>query len=129
MPAAARAGWALAGAGLLAVFLARRRRWPWLLLPTAPVVWSLALTGDADGALAGFLAVGATVAGALAFGRRWWPPYLLLASGVALVLLLAPDAYAAFGLLFLLLGTAGALTTATAAPRARLLLARSGAPR
>ena len=92
-------------------------------------MWSLALTGDADGALAGFLAVGATVAGALAFGRRWWPPYLLLASGVALVLLLAPDAYAAFGLLFLLLGTAGALTTATAAPRARLLLARSGTPR
>ena len=34
--AAARAGWALAGAGLLAVFLARRRRWPWLLLPAGP---------------------------------------------------------------------------------------------
>ena len=72
--APARAGWALAGAGLLAVFLARRRRWPWLLLPAAPVVWSLALTGDADGALAGFLAVGATVAGpwpsAGAGGRR-----------------------------------------------------------
>jgi hypothetical protein len=101
--AAARAGWALAGAGLLAVFLSRRRRWPWLVLPAVPVASSLALTGDVNSALAGFLAVGITVAGALAFGRRWWPPYLLLASVVALVLLLAPDAYAAFGLLFLIL--------------------------
>ena len=37
------------------------------------VVPSLALAGDLDAALAGFLAVGITVAGALAFGRRWWP--------------------------------------------------------
>jgi hypothetical protein len=67
------------------------------------------LTGDSTSALAGFLAVGITVAGALAFGRRWWPPYMLLASSVALVLLIAPDAYTAFGLIFLSLVAAWAI--------------------
>ena len=105
----ARAGWALAGLALLGVFLSRRRWWPWLLLPAVPVASSLALTGDSTSALAGFLAVGITVAGALAFGRRWWPPYVLLASSVALVLLIAPDAYAAFGLIFLMLEAAWAI--------------------
>ena len=129
--AAARAGWALAGVGAARACSSRRRRWwPWLLLPAARRrVGRSGLTGDADAALAGFLAVGA-------HGRRrpGLRPALVAAVpaarlGVALVLLLAPDAYAAFGLLFLLLGTAGALTTATAAPRARLRLARSGTPR
>jgi hypothetical protein len=96
----ARVGWMLAGLGLLGVFLARRR-WPWLALPMAVVVPSLWLAADPDAALAGFLAVGITVLGALVFGRRWWPAYLVIASAVAFVLLLAPDAYAAFGLLFL----------------------------
>ena len=53
-------------------------------------------------ALAAFLAVGITTMGTLVFGWRWWPPYLLLGSGVALVLLLAPDNFASFGMLFLL---------------------------
>jgi hypothetical protein len=101
---AAQLGWALAGLGLLAAFLARRRWWPWLLLPIGAAVPSLALAGDLNSALAAFLASGITVAGALAFGRHWWPPYLLLASSVALVLLLAPDPYTAFGLLFLAMG-------------------------
>jgi hypothetical protein len=105
--ALARVGWTLAGLGLLAVFLSRRRRWPWLALPMAAVVPSLWLAADPDAALAGFLAVGITVAGALVFGRRWWPPYSLLASAVAIVLLLAPDAYATFGLLFLLAAAGG----------------------
>ncbi len=93
----ARIGWTLAGASLLALFFARRRWLPWVVLPIVvmlPVVWS---TGDWDATLAGFLAIGITVAGALAFGRRWWPPYLLLAAAVALMLLLAPDGYTAFG--------------------------------
>jgi hypothetical protein len=107
--------------GLLAAFLSRRPWWAWLLLPAAPAAAALTLTGDADGALAGFLAVGITVVGALAFGRRWWPLYLLLASAVALVLLLAPDAYAAVGLLFLLLGLlgSGAVLVAGGAGRQR----------
>jgi hypothetical protein len=50
-----------------------------------------------------FLAIGITLAGALAFGRRLWSVYLLIASCVAPVLLLAPDAYAAFGLIFFVL--------------------------
>ncbi|HET6315125.1 MAG TPA: hypothetical protein VFG86_01610, partial [Chloroflexota bacterium] len=56
-----------------------------------------------------FLAIGITLAGFLAFGWRWLAPYLLVGSSVALVLLLAPDSYAAFGLIFLVLagGIAG----------------------
>jgi hypothetical protein len=105
----ARIGWALAGIGLVGLFLRRQGWWPWLLVPMALVVVTLWLTGDMYSALAGFLAVGITVAGALAYGWRWWPPYLLLASAVALLLLLAPDSYAAFGLMFLMLaaGIAG----------------------
>lgn len=106
---AAQFGWALAGLGLLGLFLARRAWRPWVLLPIGAVLPALWLTGDRNSVLAGFLAVGITVAGCLAFGWRSWPPYLLIASGVALVLLLAPDSYAAFGLIFLALlaGMAG----------------------
>jgi hypothetical protein len=96
----ARAGWTAAGLGVAGVFLARRRRWHWLLLPLAATVPALALGHDADAALAGFLAVGITAGGALAWGRRWWPPFLTLASAVMLTLLLAPDAYVAFRLAF-----------------------------
>jgi hypothetical protein len=34
----ARLGWLLAGAGLLAVFAAHRRWWPWLALPILTLV-------------------------------------------------------------------------------------------
>lgn len=61
----------------------------------------LLATRDLDATLAGFLALGITIAGGLAFGRRWWPAHLLIAAAVLLILLLAPDAYAAFGLMFL----------------------------
>ena len=103
-----RLGWALAGLGLLGLFLARRPWRAWLLLPIAVACPALWLTGDLNSVLAGFLACGITVAGFLAFGWRWWPPYLLIASAVALVLLLAPDSYAAFGLIFLVLVAAAA---------------------
>jgi hypothetical protein len=117
--AAAHVGWALAGAGILGVLVSRRRWWPWLLLPIAPglpIVW---FTGDLNSALAAFMAVGITVAGAVVFGWQWWPPYLVLASCVALVLLLAPDTFAAFGLLFLLvsIGAATYLIRAVGEPR------------
>jgi hypothetical protein len=101
--AAAQVGWALAGLGLVGLFLSCRGWRPWLLLPAGLVLPALWLTGDLNSALAGFLAMGISLAGFLAWGRRWLAPYLLVASGVALVLLLAPDSYAAFGLLFLLL--------------------------
>jgi hypothetical protein len=106
---AAHVGWALAGLGLLGLFLARRAWRPWVLLPIGLVLPSLWLTGDLNSALAGFLAIGITLAGFLAFGWRWWPSYLLVASGVALVLVLAPDTYTVFGLIFLALiaGIAG----------------------
>jgi hypothetical protein len=94
----ARASWMLAGASLLGMFLARRGRRPWALLPVVIALPVLLMTRDCDATLAGFLAIGITVLGALAFGRRWWPPYLLLATAVALMLLLAPDAYTAIGI-------------------------------
>lgn len=100
----ARAGWMLAGASLLGMFLARRRRRPWALLPMASALPVLFLTRDWDATLAAFLAIGITVLGALVFGRRWWPSYLLLATAVALMLLLAPDGYTATGIT---LGVAG----------------------
>ena len=107
---AAHVGWALAGVGLFGIFITRRGWWAWLVLPVGVMVAPLWLTGDVNSFLAGFLAIGITLAGFLAFGWRWLPPYLLVASAVALVLLLAPDSYAAFGLIFLLLaaGTLGA---------------------
>ena len=106
--AVAQVGWVLGGVGLLAVFLARRRWWPWLLLPLAAALPALSVA-DLNSAVAAFLAVGISLMGFLAFGWRWWPPYVLLASGVALVLLLAPDPSSAFGLLFLLVSVGLAL--------------------
>ena len=72
LQAAAHIGWALAGLGLLAVFLSRYRWWPWLLLPVAlglPILW---FTGDLNSALAAFLALGISIASALACGWRCW---------------------------------------------------------
>jgi hypothetical protein len=103
--AAAHLGWAMAALGLFGSFVANRSWRPWLLLPVGIALPSLWLTGDVNSFLAGFLAIGITSAGFLAFGWRWLPPYLLIASGVALVLLLAPDSFAAFGLIFLVLAT------------------------
>jgi hypothetical protein len=100
---AARAGWLLAGLALVVAFLSRVRWRSWLLVPLALVIPSIGPAGDLDAALAGFLAVGVALIGALAFGRRGWTAFVLIASVVLLVLLLAPDAYAAFGLIFLLI--------------------------
>jgi hypothetical protein len=97
---AARAGWLVAGGTVLALFLRRRRAWPWLALPVVATLPALLTAGDADAALAGFLAVGIATLGAVWFGWRWWSPFALLGAGVLLVLLLAPDAYVAFGLIF-----------------------------
>lgn len=106
----ARLGWALAGVGLFGLFVSRRSWRPWLLLPLGVMVAPLWLTGDINSFIAGFLAIGITLGGFLAFGWRWLAPYLLVASSVALILLLAPDSFAAFGLIFLVLsaGIAGA---------------------
>jgi hypothetical protein len=127
----ARFGWLLAGAGLLGWFLAHRRWWPWLAIPVVLLVPPYLAARDLDSVLAGFLAIGITLAGALAFGRRWWPAYVLIATFVALVLLLAPDAYAAFGLIFFVLAAGVAvaagyrtLTLATGQRRAHVTAAR-----
>lgn len=108
----ARVGWLLAGLGVFALLASRRHWWPWLALTIVILVPALSSTGDWDAALAGFLAIGITVSGGLVVGRRWWPAYVVIASAVLLVLVLAPDAWAAFGLLFDVLaisGLAGAL--------------------
>ena len=94
----ARTGWIVAGAGLVALFIVRRRQGLWILLAILPALPIVMSTGDRSAALAAFLAIGVTVLGALAFGRRWWPGYVLLASAVALILLVAQDPYTVFGI-------------------------------
>jgi hypothetical protein len=101
--AAAHVGWAVAALMLAGAFVSRRSWRFWLLVPVGIMATPLWLTGDINSFVAGFLAIGITLAGFLTFGWRWLSPYLLLASGVALVLLLAPDSYAAFGLIFLVM--------------------------
>src|SRR5215467_10434627 len=118
MQASAHVGWALAGAGLLAIFLSQRKWWLWLTPPLAVSLPAVLLTGDLNAMLAGFLAVGITVAGALAFGWRWWPGFLVIASAVAFVLLLTPDPYSAFGLLFLTIEVAFVIRFIAARPGA-----------
>jgi hypothetical protein len=90
--AVARAGWAMAGAGVVWM-LWRRRGWLTVpLLAAALVIWS---TGDWDAALAGLVAIGITI---LLAGR--WASYCAVAIAVAFLLLLAPDPHAAFGAIF-----------------------------
>ena len=103
LQAAARVGWAVAGIGLIGLYVTNRHWAPWLAAPVGVMALPLWLSGDLNGFVAGLLAIGITLLGFLAFGWRWLPAYLLIASGVALVLLLAPDSYTVFGLLFLAL--------------------------
>jgi hypothetical protein len=97
---AARAGWVAATAGVLGLFLSRRRWWIGLVLPLALAYVTVWKTGDWDAAMAGFLSLGISLLGFFAFGRRWTMPFLLLAAFVLLVILFAPDAWIAFGLIF-----------------------------
>jgi len=105
----ARLSWAVAGLAVAGLFVARRHRWPWLLIPVAVTVPALASSHDMDAALAAFVAVGITILGALIFGRRWWGPFVIVGSAVMLTLLLTPDAYLAFGLAFAVLVIPAAL--------------------
>jgi hypothetical protein len=114
----AQVGWALAGLALVAWFLARRRGFWWILLPLAAVVPALAFARDLSAALAVFLATGITIAGELYFGRRWWPTYASIGATVLLILVLAPDAYTAFGLLFVALGVTAAVAGVASSGRA-----------
>jgi hypothetical protein len=97
---AAQVGWALAGLVLVGLILSHGEGYLWLPVAIAATIPAIAFAGDINAGLAAFVVVGITVAGALVFGRRWWPAYALIAAVVLLVLALAPDAYAAFGLLF-----------------------------
>lgn len=97
---AARVGWIAAGLGLVGFFIWNWRRRIWIAVPGAAALLVLRATHDWEAALAGSLAVGVTIAGVLVLGRRWWPYYLGVAAAAALILLIAPDAYAAFGLVF-----------------------------
>ena len=109
--AIAQLGWAAAGITIAGLFLSRRRRRYWLLLPLVAALPALLASSDVQAALAAFLAAGITVLGFLIFGRSWWGFLLVIGSVVMLTLLLAPDAYVAIGLAFalLLLAALGAM--------------------
>ena len=98
--AIARLGWAAAGIVVAGLFLSRKRRRYWLLLPIVAALPTLLMGHDLQAALAAFLAVGITVLGFLIYGRHWWGPLLVIGSVVMLTLLLAPDAYIVIGLAF-----------------------------
>lgn len=113
----ARIGWTAATVALLALFLRRRRYWPWLVLPLALAYVTVWKTGDWDAALAGFLSLGISLVGFAVLGRRWLAPFALVAAFVLLVLLFASDAWIAFGLLFdVILAVAGAVLLARSRP-------------
>ena len=98
--AIAQLGWVAAGVVVAGLFLSRRRRRYWLLLPIVAALPALLMGHDLQAALAAFLAVGITVLGFLIYGRHWWGPLLVIGSVVMLTLLLAPNAYIAIGLAF-----------------------------
>jgi hypothetical protein len=96
------AGWVAAAVTVTAFCMSRRRVF-WLALPLAAAVPILLTTTDAVAALAAYVALANTVGGAVRFGWRWWPALALTGAPVLLVLLLATDAFAALGLVFLVL--------------------------
>jgi hypothetical protein len=99
----AQIGWVVAGLGVAAVFLIRRRRRYWLVLPLSAALPAVLMAHDLQAGLAAFLAVGIAVLGFLVFGRRWWGSFLLVAAGTLLTLLLAGNAYLVLGIVFTLL--------------------------
>jgi hypothetical protein len=101
--AIAQLGWIAAGLTVTALYLSERRRRYWLVLPVMAALPALLMSGDAQAALAAFLATGITVLGFLVFGRCWWGPMLVIGSIVLLTLLLAPEAYIAIGFAFVLI--------------------------
>ena len=109
--AIAQLGWGAAGLAVAGLFLSRRRRRYWLVIPVVAASPALWMSGDVQAGLAAFLAVGITALGFLIFGRSWSGPTLVIGSLVMLTLLLAPDAYIAIGLAFalLLLATSAAM--------------------
>ena len=107
----AQTGWAVTGITVAALFLSKRRRQYWLVLPVAAALPALLMSSDVQAALATFLAAGITVLGFLVFGRSWWGSFLIIASIVLLTLLLAPEAYTAIGLAFALLLLAALVAT------------------
>jgi hypothetical protein len=101
--AIAQLGWISAGLTVTALFLSEKRRRYWLVLPVLAALPALLMSGDAQAALAAFLATGIPVLGFLVFGRSWWGPMLVIGSVVLLTLLLAPEAYMAIGFAFVLI--------------------------
>jgi len=101
--AIAQLGWAAAGIIVAGLFLSKRRRRLWLVLPVLAALPALLMGHDVQASLAAFLGVGIPLLGFLVFGRSWWGSLLVIVSLVLLTLLLAPEAYTAIGLAFALL--------------------------
>ncbi len=78
-----------------------RRKWPWLAVPLVCAAAILIATADPQAALVGFTSFTLIIAGCLYFRRWWWAYLLFMFVYINAVLLLSWDAYAAFGLIFL----------------------------
>jgi hypothetical protein len=122
LTAIAQLGWAAAGLVVGGLFVSRRERRYWLALLVAVALPALLTSSDLQAGLAAFLAVGIPLLGFLIFGRSWWGSFLIIASVVLLTLLLAPDAYIAFGLVFLAVLLAALGTVAVARSSARRIV-------
>jgi hypothetical protein len=105
--AIAQLGWIAAGITVASLFLRRRRRWFWMVLPGLAAMPALLMGHDIQAGLVAFLGLGIPVLGFLVFGKDWWGSLLIIASVVLLILLLAPEAYTVIGLAFVLLLLAG----------------------
>ncbi|HCS49519.1 MAG TPA: hypothetical protein DIW61_15220 [Candidatus Aminicenantes bacterium] len=89
---------ALSG-GFFVVFI--RRKWAWLAVPFIYAATTLIATADPQAALVGFTVSTLIIAGCLYFRRWWWAYLLSMFVYINVALLLPWDAYAAFGLIFL----------------------------
>jgi hypothetical protein len=102
-------GQSLATTGFILVALAggffvafTRRKWPWLAVPFIYAATILIATADPQASLVGFTSFILIIAGCLYFRRWWWGYLLVMFVYINVVLLLPWDAYAAFGLIFLI---------------------------
>jgi hypothetical protein len=105
-----RIGFIFATIGMACILFVRRRGWAWGLIPLVYSIAILVFTSDADSAMAGFLWWGIIPVGFLLFGRSWFMGLALATVVVFTIFIIAPYSQLAFGILFLVLRLAIAIS-------------------